>query len=1001
MLPDTPLLQLIPARAKTFLSRLESKIWLAPVALDVEWAGCSTEHVAYKDATKRKREKIRAPFCWGDKYDQAWFRLDIPQAQRDGTWFLEWKEQGESTAYISGVPYAGLDVGHFHCRIPAKTRELWMEVMCLEAGIWMPFPIKRRAITADGCRYEGARARQRDELAWSVYHDVEVLLNLLEDAYAHDPELRAPFGAAIGYAAPYTKTNPLVRRICRWLDDAINASERNGLAEAQRVLKAAYRDLSGHPELVKVRATGHAHIDLVWLWTENAANFKAVHTFATANRLMQEYPEFRFGYSQPASYRAVEARSPALMKQVRQRIHEGKWEPVGAAEVESDTLLACGEALARSLIIGQEGFIDLQGKPSEVMWLPDVFGYAACLPQILQQTGVKYFYTTKLHWSAITQFPHSSFIWRGPDGSEILSHITHGMGYVNSVYPSEARQAAREYRQSDVHGETLMPSGYGDGGGGPTAAMCERARRMADLAGCPHTAWGRIDEFFAGLEPVRAKLPAYRGELYLQYHRGVLTTHGDLKDTFRATERALQSWEAAHCLAGKGDIDRQAWRRLVFAQFHDYIPGSSVPEVYEEALPELRGIAKQAHDSAREVLAKANTPNSIFNPLPVARRELVNGKLHEIPPLSVTPLTELATVAASEVLANETELKSDLVHARFDKKGQITKLVVDSTPIDQAAPLGTLMLYPDIPHGFEAWDIDRSTLANGQRIDSPATVGVSIAKGSATLSFARQVTEKSVAKIHYTLETGSTVLRIEVETDWQDPDTLLKITFPTNYMGQDARFGGPFGSVLRSQQPGELYDEAQWEVPGSRYAVVADDTGAEGLFVVTEAKYGWTCREGNLGLSLLRSAIMPLTIGTGTATLGDTPRSDLKPHKIRLAVGRFDANAPRAELPATLADTLFTPLQAVKSPPRNSGYHGLEGGDSLLPCWAKPEGANGWVLRLHETLGRRGEARLLLDNGWSASLEDLSGHNVAEKLPRNLIKFTPYQLLSVRLKKEH
>ena len=298
---------------------------------------------------------------------------------------------------------------------------------------------------------------------------------------------------------------------------------------------------------------------------------------------MEDYPEFRFGYSQPASYRAVEKRAPALMQEVRGKIRQGRWEAVGAAEVESDTLLSCGEGLVRSLLLGQDGFRDLQGRPSEILWLPDVFGYSDALPQILVQTGVKYFFTTKLHWGSITLFPHSSFLWQGSDGSEILAHVSQGMGYNMNVLPGEIRSAVREYRQADVHDEFLMPSGFGDGGGGPTPEMCERARRLRDLAGCPPTSWGRIDEYFNGLEEIRDRLPTYRGELYLQYHRGVLTTHGDLKAAFRELERALQIREAAHAVTGRGPVPVESWRRMVFAQFHDYIPGSSVASVYREA----------------------------------------------------------------------------------------------------------------------------------------------------------------------------------------------------------------------------------------------------------------------------------------------------------------------------------------------------------------------------------------------------------------------------------
>ncbi len=1000
MLPSNPLLQLTPARARRTMERVRDRIWSEPVPLGVSWTGASREHVSWKAASGRKLRRIRQPFFWGGMFDQAWFKVEIPAEVRGGAWFMEWKEQGESTAYIGGVPYAGLDVAHHTCRIPARCREIWVEAFCMETGIWEGSA--RRGVTAEGCRFERAAARQRNDRAWKVFHDLDVLIRLLASEHAREPGLRTPFEATYNYNSPLEDVSPLYRRLSRHLDEACDAFDTGDLEAADIRLKKAYRDLAGSCESIRCRLSGHAHIDLVWLWPERAAEAKAVHTFATANRLMDDYPEFRFGYSQPASYRAVEKRCPSMMKMVRERIRQGTWEPVGASEVESDTQLACGEALARSLLIGQAYFKTLQGKPSPVMWLPDVFGYTGCLPQILKQTGVEYFFTTKLTWGSITPFPYSSFLWKGPDGSEILAHVAQGMGYNQSVTPEEVRSGARNYRQSDIHDEFLMPSGYGDGGGGPTPEMCERARRMADLAGTPATAWGRIDDFFSGLEKVRTRLPAYRGELYLQYHRGVHTTHGNLKDAFRAAERGLQCWEAAHCLAGKGAIDEQAWQRMVFAQFHDYIPGSSVREVYEEALPELEHLRRESVTRASNLVKGRSRSSCVFNPLPLPRIEPVVGVLRRIPPLCVMPVRELERVEAPAVHAASDRIGNGRVEARFDRKGRIRQLTVDGREIASAGPLADLVIYPDQPHAFDAWDMDRATLSLGAAVESPASATFESDKHEARVLFSRELTDQSRAVIRYEVRAGEPVLRITYHIEWKDPHTLLKATFPTRYNGEYTRYGAPFGSTLRSQQPGQPYNEAQWEVPGSRYAMVTDDGEREGLFVVTEAKYGWSCREGCLGLSLLRSAKLPVRSPEGTEPggTGKTEYSDLGHHTIRLAIGRYDTSAPREELPAALADTCFTPVFPTIGKTMTCGFQGLENGDSLIPCWAKPENPGSWVLLLHETLGRRGKAKLLLEDGWQARAVDLSGHPVKGILRGHTISYTPYQVVSMEMKRD-
>src|SRR5690606_2051404 len=248
---------------------------------------------------------------------------------------------------------------------------------------------------------------------------------------------------------------------------------------------------------------------------------------------------------------AVQRRSPALMERVARRIKGGTWEATGAMYVESDTQLPAGEALVRAVDLGQQGFRDLTGEDSKVLWLPDVFGYSAAIPQILAGFGVPYFCTTKLHWSGATRFPHSGFRWRGHDGSEVVGFIA-WEHYNLSASPRELDWAAQNQRQAAVCDETLLPVGYGDGGGGVSEGMCERARRMADIALLPRTKWGRIDGFFDRLATVKEQLPAWRGEMYLEFHRGVQTTHSNLKQAYRAAERGLQVQEAVNCAVGQG-----------------------------------------------------------------------------------------------------------------------------------------------------------------------------------------------------------------------------------------------------------------------------------------------------------------------------------------------------------------------------------------------------------------------------------------------------------------
>ncbi|MGA0368997.1 MAG: alpha-mannosidase, partial [Kiritimatiellia bacterium] len=591
-----PFLQLTLPRAAAAFKRIQEKIWREERDLSVAFASGSGSPVLYPEAVKQDFKPVKLPFSWGTMFDQNWFRIELPAQPSGKTLYLHWEEQGESTLYLKGVPYYGFDVAHKFCPLPpGKKQTAYLESMCLQSAIWHP---QATGISREGSVVQKAALYSRNELAWQTYHDLLVLFDLCREVGKSVNGGQLPSTAGIGYHKAVTQVPVLYRRLLRILDDAINALDLEGLEGMSRVLRTGYKQLEGQHEHITCVLTGHAHIDLVWLWPERSSEYKAVHTFSSMNRLMDRYPEFIFGYSQPASYAAVERISPELIKNVKKRIAEGRWEAVGATEVESDTLMACGEALARSFIYGQRGFEALQGHPSKVLWIPDVFGYCGSLPQIMKQTGVEYFFTTKLTWCNINESPYSSFVWRGIDGSEVLVHVTQGNGYNQIASPEEIRRGAEAYRQSDVHDEFLAPTGYGDGGGGVTEEICERVRRIQSLAGMPRTRWGKITDFFENLNALREKLPRWQGELYLEYHRGVLTTHGDLKDAFRKSERAMQIWEAARVVCGGGEVDAQAWKRVVFAQFHDYIPGSSIWEVYEEGVPELRRVADEALKSA-------------------------------------------------------------------------------------------------------------------------------------------------------------------------------------------------------------------------------------------------------------------------------------------------------------------------------------------------------------------------------------------------------------------
>ncbi|MDB6169660.1 MAG: alpha-mannosidase [Verrucomicrobia bacterium] len=1003
MLPLNPLLQLTPLRVQRGVLRLVELIWHDPQPIRVEAAAARRDHVPLAAAQKFPRQVLRDGEPWGRLYDQRWCRLAIPP--RGNRW-LRWDEQGEATLFIDGVPFYGFDVAHRTCELPAGTREAWIESLCVQAAIWHP---DAKGLSAEGNLFRGAQLLRRDDEAWAAYHDLNCLYEwMLELRMREHPGVPRDLHS-MSQQPPLTDVSPLYRRLLRGLDAALDAFDVSGVSALRRALAGVYREMRDDHPFSRAVLTGHSHLDLVWLWTEQVGEGKAVHTFANVNRLMALYPEFRFAYSQPASYEAVQRRSPELHRAVRARLRSGRWEATGGMYVESDSHVACGEGLARSFILGQESFARLTGRRSRSLWLPDLFGFSACLPQLMRLSGVDYFFTTKTTWNTVNRFPHSSFVWRGPGGHAVVSHVTQGVQFNNTVSVEQLRAASHQHQQGDLHREFLMPNGWGDGGGGPSEEMCERARRLSRLRGLPELEWGQPEAFFDRLAAKRAQLPALDGEIYLEYHRGTFTTQSQVKARFRALERALQLREAATVVmrGTPGDDLAHAWRRMVFAQFHDYIPGSSIPEVYVTGLPELAKLAQEqtaaALDSLGAPAAAAGSPavECLFNPLPLSRRCVVEGRAYDLPPLAGAALAG-AFVATEPVTVRSRTLTNGRVEARVDRNGYLASLSVDGRRVELADRAGELVVYPEQPANFGPWDIDRHSLSLGEPLRGAARISA----GSAGISVRRTFGARSSATVRYWLQPGEGVLRLSVALDWHEPDVMVKLHFPTSYRGREVRCGTPFGSVLRPQLATCREAEAMWEWPMSRWATVSADAERAGLFIVTEAKYGLNCRDGNLGLTLIRTQ---KHVGyedharAYPAALSRLPKpgtvfTDLGEHAIELALGFYDATAPRAEQPAALAETLFTPPVEYRGRPVSSAWEGIEGGETLVPHWARPIGRNRWVLRLHEVSGQRGSARIRIAKGWTARKVNLLGEPLGAAIRGGNLSYDPYEIVSLELR---
>jgi alpha-mannosidase len=999
--PLNPLPQLIPARALRLLDRLRPLLWKSKLPLSVEISPLTSGFIDFKKAKRLRFSPLKSGQSVGPAHGawkQRWLRFKIPAASSSerGQRYLLWDCQGEATVYIDGEPWCGLDQAHQNCPLPDKAALVFIRLSLWQTGLWIP---GMRGIDGHGARFEGLKLGIRDALAWETYWDWNVLCEAMQHYFSETGQPSQGGGA--GWRKPLDSCPPLLRRFLDSLNRACDAFDLGHLAALRRATRHIYASYPAEPWQPSALLNGHAHIDLIWLWPESATEQKGVHTFATQLSLMKRYPEFRFTQSQPALYRAIKRLEPNLSKRIQGAISAGRWEATGALEVEPDTNLPCGESLARSLILGQKFFKGLRkGQASKICWIPDVFGYSACLPQVLKLGGVPYFFTSKMTWSQVTKFPYTSFVWRGSDGSEVLTHLCASKsGYNGNASVESVAPAAKEHRQLEVHPEMLLPTGFGDGGGGASEEMLERARRLKNLAGIPKARWGTAEAFFDRLAKLQDKLPSYQGELYLEYHRGTYTTQGLFKFWHRALERALQAREALRATAGGMSLPEQTWLRLCFSQFHDGLPGSSINIVYAQLGVELERLAKDELKAASAELKGPGSGVSVFNPLGFERELVVEVPSKKKASLVLLRLKGLESrlldskleASAHPIDASTRHLDNGRLRADFDAQGNLKNLSVDGKALGLAAPCG-LFTYVDQPHGFDAWEVDHQLLTLGNKATGPLKLKV-IREGAlrARLQGVGRLGEKSRIRVDYVLEAGSPWLKIEIDIDWRERHRLLKFHTPTGYAGKMARFGGPFGSIQRPQQSGTEREEAMWEVPGSRWAAVCEDSG-EGLALVTEAKYGFSCRNGNLGLTLLRSSTDP------------DEQADQGRHLIRFALSTHRDKTEGCDLStAAAAESLYSPLIFSKGQLGLSAPFELKETGSLTPSWVLPSQKKGLILRLHETAGGSGKALLTLSAKYrSASLVDFLEKplgrlkhlgNGSFELP-----YLPYQIISVLIR---
>jgi alpha-mannosidase len=574
-----------------------------------------------------------------------------------------------------------------------------------------------------------------------------------------------------------------------------------------------------HTLHVDVPLVGHAHLDVAWLWTYDATRRKALRTFATALREMEVDPRYVFAQSQPQLYAWVLAADRELFERVRARIGHGWDASVAPMWVEPDLHAPSGESVLRQFAHGIRWAREHLGVEPSVAWLPDTFGFPSTFPTLAAHAGVHAFVATKLQWNETTRWAHPRFRWTGADGSVLVAAMLDG--YDGDLDEKRLRTA----RERDE----LLTVGYGDGGGGATDEQ---------LAHVPpdEQPWTPVDAWLATFDV--PSLPEYRGELYLETHRGTYTTHHDVKSRNAELERALERAEelAAWCVAVRAPVTvrrsladdlRNAWRIVLRAQFHDVISGSSIGAVYDDVHAE--------YDRALAIAARVSE---------AATSVLPRSDLRLVPPPAVAPVRD----GDAWVMSNA------WVRARVRDDGQIVELSAAGGP-NVVALANSIAAYVDKPKRYDAWNLDASYATRSVRV-RPHDIAVE----EGTLIVRMAVGKASRLTMRVALHEDEPWLRVETAVAWHEDHVVLRAEHRVALRAREVRYGEQHGTIVRNAYPASDAERAQFEVPGQRWAHASD--GESGFAVFTTDLYGWNgtgLKDGGvrLGTSLLRSPAWP------------------------------------------------------------------------------------------------------------------------------------------------
>ena len=970
---------------------------------------------------------------WYGKDRHYWFRTTytIPE-ELDGksVWIRvssqidEWDDgrNPQFIVFVNGEVYQGIDMNHRECLITRSGKA--GETLTIDLQAYTGIMHEEFALRT--------QIEEIDAEIEKLYYDLWVPLAAFSRMEADDKNRKD-----IEYVL--NETINLLDLRTPYSEDFYR-SVREASAYIQ---KALYEDMAGYEDVIAT-CIGHTHIDVAWWWTVAQTREKVGRSFATVLKLMDEYPNYKFMSSQPQLYAFLKERYPELYEKAKQRIKEKRWEPEGGMWVEADCNLTSGESLVRQFMHGKRFFKEEFGVDNRILWLPDVFGYSGALPQIMKKCGIDYFMTTKLAWNQFNKVPYDTMMWRGIDGTEVLTHLITTLGvsqpikdyfttYNGMLHPDAIMGGWMRYQNKDINNDILVSYGYGDGGGGPTREMLETSIRMEKgIKGIPKVRQEFSRTYFEELEE-RVKgdrrLPVWEGEFYFEYHRGTYTSMARNKRSNRKAELGLMDLELLSVLAQAQvaypaeELDRM-WKKVLINQFHDILPGSAIHEVYEVTKEEYAALQKEIKALEEErlhALVGDGEGITIFNTTGHDRSDIVElGEIHAealkdaegvLYPVQKTaegavvyvehlPSKGYKTFAA---VSGETEQKTPFVivgdhtletpfyTVHLDAEGRFDRIYDkenDREVLQDGKKGNQFRMYEDKPMCFDNWDVDIFYTEKYWDINDVTSMEwTECGPVRTTLEIERRESNSVIRqKIHFYADSR----RIEFETyvDWKEHQTLLKVHFPVNVHTDEATFDVQFGNLTRKVHTNTSWDKARFESCGQKWIDLSE--GHYGVSMLNDCKYGHSVKDSNMALTLIKSGIEPNPVADQEEhyfTYAIYPHAE-KWQEAKTVEQAYDLNQPAIAVAGGKPGSLLSKASVDKS-------------NVVLETIKCAESGEGTIIRMYESENALTKTNLVVEGNYNkAFVCNLLEEEEAELELKDgvvCVQLKPYEVVTVKL----